>query len=215
MSQGDRFRTNVTFVVVAYAVLLGVLVYALGDHLGRPVQNMAPQVSWLMPDTTAVRVAALKAADRAGTAGLYALAAALSWGLIGALAAAGFAWGVLNKGATVLGVDKAVTYLTALAGLYALATLTEVLLHATDLPMPRGGLHAMPALWFGAMIPSAAILARLAALLAHDAGSLIMIAVEAEPARLAELVSVAEEHRGAGSMEARLARLLAGRKAAS
>ncbi len=215
MGQGDRFRTNVTFVVVAYAVLLGVLVYAVGDDLTQPVQNMAPQVSWLMPDTTAVRVSALKAVDRAGVAGLYALAAALSWGLIGALAAAGFAWGVLNKGATVLGVDKAITYVTALAGLYALSTLTEVMLHATDLPMPRGGIHAMPALWFGAMIPSAAILARLAALLMHDAGALIMIAFDSEPARLAELVISAEETRGADSLEARLARLLAARKSAA
>lgn len=215
MSQGDRFRTNATFAVLAYGVLLAVMVYALGDDLLRPVAAMAPQVSWLMPDTTAVRVTALKAVGRDGTAGLYVLAAAISWGMIGALGAAGFAWGVLNKGATVLGVDKAITYLTAIAGLYALSTLTEVILHSTQLQMPQGGLHAIPALWFGAMIPSAAILARLAALLGHDVGALIAIAIDREPERLAELVASAESRRGADSFEARLARLMASRSAAS
>jgi hypothetical protein len=62
------------------------------------------------------------------------------------------------------------------------------------------------------MIPSAAILARIGALIAHDAGSLIAIAIAGEPKRLAELVANAEAVRGAESMEARLARLIAARR---
>ncbi|WP_020179257.1 hypothetical protein [Methylopila sp. M107] len=209
MSERDRFRTNVTLAVSAYAVLFGVLVYAVGDGLLTQVPNLGPQVSWLMSDTTALRVGALKAAGRPETAALYALSAAVSWSLICALAATGFVWGVLNKGAMTLGLDKAIGYATAIAGLYALSTATEVLLHSVQLDMTRGGIHAIPALWFASMIPSAAILSRIAALVAHDVGALIAIAIDGEPARLAELVSTAEDKRGVKSIEARVARRLA------
>ncbi|RXF73559.1 hypothetical protein [Hansschlegelia zhihuaiae] len=206
------FRAVTALIVAAYAVLLGVLVAALGHDLLRPVPGLAPQVSWLMHETTQIRVSALLASGRSGSASLYALSAALSWGLIGALCAGGFVWGVLNKGATVLGVDKSMGYLTALAGLYALSTVVELGLH--HLPVqPRGFLHAIPALWFAAMIPSAAILARVGALIAHDFGALIVIALEGEPKRIAELVASAEETRGVTSMEARLARRIAAMRA--
>lgn len=214
MSRGLSFRAGTALLVGAYAALLAVLIVGVGRHLGQPVADLAPQVSWLMPNTSDVRIAALKAAGRPETAALYALSAALSWGLIGALSAGGFAWGVMNKGATVLGVDKALGYLTALAALYGLSTGLEVLLHVARLH-PQGGLHAIPALWFAAMIPSAAILARCGALIAHDAGSLVAIAIDGEPRRLAELVVVAEETRGARSLEARLARMIAARRTAA
>jgi hypothetical protein len=206
------FRAIAALAVGAYAALLGVLIVCVGRDLGSPLAGLAPQVTWLMAETTQVRVGALLGAGRPETAALYALAAALSWGLIGALSAGGFAWGVLNKGSTTLGVDKALGYMTALAGLYALSTLVELALHHLPVP-PRGSLHAIPGLWFAAMIASAAILARIGALIAHDFGALIIIAVEGEPRRLAELVAVAEERRGARSLEARLARRLAAMRA--
>lgn len=211
MSRGLSFRASTALIVTGFSVIAAVLVLGLGHDLWRSVPDMAPQVSWLMPETTPVRVAALKADGRAGTAGLYALMVALSWGLIGALTAGGFAWGVMNKGATVLGVDKALGYLTALAFLYGVSTGLEVVLHLVRIS-PQGGLHAIPGLWFFAMIPSAAILSRIGAMIAHDAGALIAIAIDGEPRRLAELVASAEETRGAKSLEARLARRLAARR---
>lgn len=210
MNRGFSFRASTALVVGAHAALLAVLVFSVGRNLGTPVADLAPQVSWLMPHTSEVRIAALRAAGRPETAALYALSAALSWALIGALCAGGFAWGVTNKGATVLGVDKALGYLTALAALYGLSTGLEVLLHMANL-RPQGGLHAIPALWFAAMIPSAAILARCGALIAHDAGSIVAIAIDGKPTRIAELVAAAEGTRGAQSLEARLARMLAAR----
>jgi hypothetical protein len=207
------FRAVTALSVGAYAVLLAVLVAGVGHDLTSPVPGLGPQVTWLMPQTTDVRIAALLAAGRDETAALYALVAALSWGLIGALLAGGFAWGVLAKGATVLGLDKALGYLTALAALYAISTVLELALH--HLPAAPGGvLHAIPALWFAAMIPSAAILARVGALIAHDAGTLIIVAVEGEPDELVALVAATEKSRGASSMEARLARRLAALRAA-
>jgi hypothetical protein len=212
MSRGFTFRTTTGLIVGAYAVIAAVLVVGAGRDLGQVVGAYAPQVSWLMQGTTDARVEALLGAGRPETASLYAFVVAISWSMISALTAAGFAWGVLNKGATELGVDKAMNYLTALAGLYALATCTEIALHALHLNIPQAGLHAIPGVWFGTMIPSAAILARIGALIAHDAGSLIAIAIAGEPKRLAELVANAEAVRGAESMEARLARLIAARR---
>ena len=211
MTRARSFRTSTALIVTAVAVLLAVMAFGLGHDLWRAIPNMAPQVSWLMPETTPVRVAALKADGRPETAALYALVAAICWGLIGALVAGGFAWGAMNRGATVLGVDKALGYLTALAFLYGLSTGLEVILHLVRIT-PQGGLHAIPALWFCAMIPSAAILSRIGAMIAHDAGALIAIAIDGEPRRLAELVAMAEETRGAKSLEARLARRLAARR---
>ncbi|MFC3694772.1 hypothetical protein ACFOWB_21320 [Chenggangzhangella methanolivorans] len=211
MSRAPSFRASTALIVTGFAVIAGVIAFGLGHDLWRPIPGMAPQVSWLMPETTPVRLAALKGAGMPETAALYALIVALCWGLIGALVAGGFAWGVMNKGATVLGVDKALGYLTALAFLYGVSTGLEVLLHLVKIT-PRGGLHAIPGLWFCAMIPSAAILSRIGALIAHDAGALIAIALAGEPRRLAELVASAEEVRGAKSLEARLARRLAARR---
>jgi hypothetical protein len=211
MSRAPSFRASTALVVTGFAVLTGVLVLGVGHDLWRPIPNILPQVSWLMPETTPFRIAALRGAGRPETAALYALVVALSWGLIGALIAGGFAWGVMNKGATVLGVDKALGYLTALAFLYGVSTGLEVILHMITIT-PRGGLHAIPGLWFCAMIPSAAILSRIGSLIAHDAGALIAIAIAGEPRRLAELVASAEETRGAKSLEARLARILAARR---
>lgn len=211
MSLGPSFRVSTAFVAGGFAVLAAVLVIGLGQDLWRAVPDMTPQVSWLMPETTPLRIGALRAAGRPETAALYALMVALCFGLIGALVAGGFAWGVMNKGATVLGVDKALRYLTALAFLYGVSTGLEVILHLVRIT-PQGGLHAIPGLWFFAMIPSAAILGRIGALIAHDAGALIAIAIAGEPTRLAELVATAEETRGAKSLEARLARLLAARR---
>lgn len=204
------FRTSTAMMVGAYALVMGVLVIGLGQDLMSPVRGMAPQVSWLMSETTATRVGALNAIGRPETAGLYALVAAVSWSLIVAMAAGSFVWGVMTEGDTVLGVDKALGYLTALAGLYAVGTGLELVLHfmKSNGVTTRGVLHQIPALWFGAMIPSAAILARVAALIAHDAGVLITAAVEGEPRRLAALAASAEERRGAKSIEARLARRL-------
>lgn len=209
--QGLSFRAATAMMVGAYALLATVLVLAVGQELLRPVPGMAPQVSWLMSETTDARLAALNAAGRPETAALYALVAALSWSLIVALAAGSFVWGVMNKGETVLGLDKALGYLTALAALYAVSTGLEVILHVMKglAVAPRGVVHAIPALWFAAMIPSAAILSRIGALVAHDAGVLITAAVEGEPQRLATLAATAEERRGAKSLEARLARRLA------
>lgn len=204
------FRASTALIVGAYVVVVGVLVAGSGADLMRDVPGYAPQVSWLMPETTGARVLALRADGRLDVAGLYALVAALSWALIAALAAGGFAWGVLNKGETVLGLDKAVTYIAALSGLYALSTVLSAAIHVLHVT-PQGGLSAIPALWFGAMIPSAAILARIGAMIAHDAGALIAIAAAAEPRRLAALVADVEARRGAESLEARLARLMARR----
>lgn len=212
MGNGLTFRAITALTVTAYALLLGVLVAAIGDNLWSPIGDLAPQVSWLMRQTTEARVSALRAVDEPGLAALYAMSVAVSFATIGALAAAGFAWGVMNKGATVLGVDKSLGYLTALAGLYAVSTLFELAVHASGLH-PHGGLHAIPGLWFAAMIPSAAILARIGSLIAHDAGALIAITIAGEPGRIAELVTTAEATRGAASYEARLARLIASRRA--
>lgn len=211
MTTSLSFRASATLVVCAYAVLVGVLVAASGGDLLHPVGAYAPQLSWMMPETAGVRIEALRAAGRPDVAGLYALVSAVSWGLIGALSAGGFAWGVLNKGDTVLGLDKALTYAAALSGLYALSTLLTLTIHSLAVPLPRGGLNAIPALWFGTMIPSAAILARIGALIAHDLGALIAIAIAAEPARLADLVATVEAKRGAASVEAKVARLMARR----
>lgn len=208
MRQRMTFRTGAGLAVMAYAVMAGVLVMAVGSGLGEPIANYVPQVSWLTPETTAARVAALRGAGLFGTAGLYALVVAMSHALIAALFAAGFAWGVLNKGATTLGVDKAVTYATAIAGLYALATVTEFAMHSMAELSPPGGFSAVPGLWFATLVPSAAILARIGALIGHDAGSLIMTAIDAEPAELARLVETSEETRGAESLEASLARAM-------
>lgn len=211
MTKTISFRAGTALIVAAYVAMVGVLVVFVGKGLGDPVAHYVPQVSWLTPDTTAVRIAALKAAGLAGAAGLYALVVALSFGLIASLAAGGFAWGVLGKGKTVLGVDKAVSYLTVIAALYALATVTESLLHGLGDLAVQGGLSATPAMWFATMIPSAAILARVAALMAHDAGSLLAITLEGEPGRLAKAVETAEAEHGASSLEARLVRMLAAR----
>ncbi len=212
MVQGFSFRAGAALIVGAYVVIVGLLVLASGHDLWRPVGHYVPQVSWLMPETTTVRIAALRLAGEPGTAALYALVAAISWGLISALAAGGFAWGTLNKGATLLGVDKAINYVTALVIFYAIAKSTEVALHALQAGgLPQGGISAMPGMWFATLIPSAAILARLGALLAHDAGSLIAVAIEADPDRLAALVSASEERRGPDSLEAKLARRIARR----
>jgi hypothetical protein len=119
MSRGFTFRTTTGLIVGAYAVIAAVLVVGAGRDLGQVVGAYAPQVSWLMQGTTDARVEALLGAGRPETASLYAFVVAISWSMISALTAAGFAWGVLNKGATELGVDKAMNYLTALAGLYA------------------------------------------------------------------------------------------------
>lgn len=206
------FRASTALVVCAYATLATVLVAASGGDLLDPVGAYAPQVSWMMPETTGARIEALRAVGRMDVAGLYALVAAASWGLIGALGAGGFAWGVLNKGDTVLGLDKALTYLAALSGLYALSTGLTMMIHSLHVALPQGGLNAIPALWFGTMILSAAILARVAAMVAHDAGALIAIAVAAEPRRLAELAAAVEAKRGAGSVEAKVVRLMARRR---
>ncbi len=203
---GLSFRASTGMIALGYAVIAAVLVLALGSHLEQAVPGYVPQVSWLMRETTAIRMAALRAAGRPETAALYAYVAALSWSTVAALTAGGFAWGVMNKGDTALGVDKALNYLTAIAVLYALATTTEVLMHLLPTGAPQGGLHAMPVMWFATMIPSAAILARVGALIAHDAGSLITIAVEGDPAELAAFAARAKERRGASSLEARLAR---------
>jgi hypothetical protein len=211
MSHGLSFRAGTALIVGAFAVVAGVLVIGAGRDLEQMVADHAPQVSWMMPETTSVRLAALQAAGRPETAALYSLLVAMSWALISALAAGGFAWGVLNKGDTVLGVDKALSYLAAISALYALATCTEMIIHAYGLSAPQGGIHAIPALWFATMIPSAAILARIGALVAHDAGSLLSIAIAREPKRLAELVATVEATRGAQSVEAKLARLMASR----
>lgn len=209
-SREFSFRTVTALMVAAFAVIALVLVVGVGRDLLRPVYGMAPQVSWLMNETTVARVGALNDAGRPETAALYALLAALSWSLIVAMSAGSFVWGVMNKGETVLGLDKSLGYLTALAGLYAVGTCLEVVLHLLKgyAITPRGVLHAIPALWFAAMIPSAAILARVGALVAHDAGVLVTAAVEGEPARLAALAASAEERRGAKSLEARLAKRL-------
>lgn len=208
--QGLSFRAVTAMMVVAFAVIVSVLVLGVGRDLIRPVAGMAPQVSWLMTETTTARIGALNGVGRAETAALYALVAALSWSFIVAMSAGSFVWGVMGKGETVLGLDKALGYLTALAGLYAVGTCLEILLHVMKgyAITPRGVLHAIPALWFAAMIPSAAILARVGALVAHDAGVLITAAIEGEPQRLAALAASAETRRGAKSLEARLARRL-------
>lgn len=203
------FRAAATLIVGGYAVIAALIVLAAGQHLGQGVSNYAQQISWLMPETTPARVTALRAAGRPETAALYALIASVSWGLISAMSAAGFAWGVLHKGESVLGLDKALTYLAALSGLYAFSTCLTMGLSAAHLSMPRDGLHAIPGLWFATMIPSAAVLARCAALIAHDAGSLLAIVIAAEPRRLAQLVEATEAARGADSVEARLARRIA------
>lgn len=210
MSRGITFKTSTTFTVAAYAIIACVLVYALGHDLMRQVPNLAPQVSWLMPETSQVRIAALRAAGRPEIAALYALLAAVSWSMIVALAAGGFTWGVLNKGATVIGVDKALNYLTALAGLYAFSTVLEIGLHALPPELKQqGGLHAIPGLWFFAMIPSAAILSRVGALIFHDIGTLLAIWLVGDQDRIAALIASAEEKRGPKSIEARLARRMA------
>jgi hypothetical protein len=209
MLKGLSFRAGIALIVGGYALIAAVLAFGAGRELWEPVGHYFPQVSWLMPDTTSVRVAALKAAGLPGDAALYALIAAVSWALIAALTAGGFAWGVMTTGETLLGVDKAVNYATALAGLYAVGKLTELALHAVQKGMPEGGLHSMPGLWFATMIPSAAILARLGALAAHDAGALLTVAFEGDPGRLAALVRSSEERRGAESLEAKLARRIA------
>lgn len=209
MVNGLSFRSGVALLVTAYVVLAGVMVLGLGHDLWTAIPSYRPQVSWLMPETTLARVEALRANGALGTSGLYVLVVSTSWALIGALAAGGFAWGVLNKGDTVLGVDKALNYLTGLAALYAIIKLTELALHNLGGGLPSGGLNAMPGLWFATMIPSAAILARLSALGAHDAGVLIMTAIEAKPEELATRVANAEERRGPASLEARLARRMA------
>lgn len=215
MSQGSTLRTATAFGVGAYALILGVLILIFGKDLWTPLAGLEPQVSWLLPDSTPMRIAALKAAGLPGNAALYAISAALSWGLIGAFAAGGFAWGVMNKGGTVLGLDKALTYVTALAVLFAISTVLEALLHSARAAFPeiafQGGLHAVPGLWFFAMIASAAILARIASLVCHDVGALIGIAVDGEPDRLAAFAAAAEEERGAKSLEARVARRMAAR----
>ena len=214
MSQGFSFRVGTALIVGAYAAIMSVLVFGVGRDLWQAVGHYEPQVSWLMSETTVARVAALKMAGHPGAAALYALTASLSWALIGALTAGGFAWGVVHKGAAALGVAKALNYLTAIAALYALAGLTSAALHALRLPMQDGGLQSIPGLWFATMIPSAAILARIGALIAHDAGVLVAICLEAEPQRLARLVAEAEASHGPDSMEARLARLIARRRPA-
>ncbi|TBN48594.1 hypothetical protein EYR15_13435 [Hansschlegelia quercus] len=206
MAQGMSFRTAITLIVCGYALLAAVLVFGAGHDLWRPVSHYTPQVSWLFPNTTAVRTAALSADGAFGTAGMYALLAAVSLGLIAALAAGGFAWGVLFKSETELGLDKAVSYATILALLYAVGKTTEVLMHALAANMPSGGIQAMPGLWFATLIPSAAILSRLAALVAHDLGVFVVLAVEGEPAALSAFAARSEERRGADSLEAKLAR---------
>ena len=215
MGQGISFRMGTALIVGAYAAIVSVLVFGVGRDLWQAVGHYEPQVSWLMAETTGARVAALKAAGHPGTAGLYTLAASLSWGLIGALTAGGFAWGVVHKGASVIGLDKALNYLIAIAALYALAGLTAAALHALRLPMQDGGLQSIPGLWFATMIPSAAILARIGALIAHDAGVLAAVWLEADPDRLARLTAEAEADYGVDSLEARLARLIARRPAVS
>ncbi|MFD1704378.1 hypothetical protein ACFSCV_15325 [Methylopila henanensis] len=211
MSGRLSFRVSTAMIVGAYAIIAGVLVLALGGNLLQAASTYTPQMSWLMPEATGARIAALKAAGRADVASLYALVAALSWGLIGALAAGGFAWGALNKGETVIGVDKAFTYVAVLSGLYALSTGMTMAVHALHVTLPPGGLSAVPALWFATMIPSAAILARIGGMVMHDLGALIAIAIDAEPKRLSELVATVEARRGAESLEARVARLIARR----
>jgi len=203
------FRASATLIVCGYAVIAALLVLAAGQNLGHGVSNYAQQVSWLTSETTTARLAALRQAGRPETAALYALVAAASWGLIAAMAAAGFAWGVLHKGESLLGLDKALTYLAALSGLYALSTCLTMGLSAAHLTLPREGLHAIPGLWFATMIPSAAVLARCAALIAHDAGSLLAVVIAAEPRRIAQLVETTEAARGVDSVEARLARRVA------
>jgi hypothetical protein len=209
MAKPLSFRASSTLIVGAYAVLAAVLVAGVGRDLGQVIANYAPQVSWLMPDATIERMLALQGAGRPETAALYGLMVSLSWGLIAAMGAGGFAWGVLNKGDTVLGVDKALGYLAAMSALYAIATSLEMVVAASHLQIPRGGFQAVPGLWFATMIISATILARCAAMVAHDAGSLIAIAISAEPARLARLVATAEIERGSTSLEARIARRMA------
>lgn len=210
MSRAPGYKTNVNLIVAAYAAIAAVLAIGLGHGLAEIVPGIGPQVSWLMAETTGVRVAALRAAGRPETAALYALLAAVSWSTIVALATGGFVWGVLTKGATVIGVDRALGYMTALAGLYGVSTLVELGMHALPPEITnQTGPHAIPAFWLFAMIASAAILARVGALIAHDVGTLLAIAADGDRERIAELVASAESLRGPKSFEARLARRMA------
>lgn len=206
MAKDMSFRTAITLIVSAYALLAAALVLLAGHDLWTPVSNYSPQVSWLFSKTTMVRVASLRAEGALGTAGLYAIMASTSLALIAAMAAGGFAWGVLLKSETELGVDKAATYVTVLSLFYAVAKLTELALHSLAAGVPSVGPQAMPGFWFATMIPSAAILARLAAMLAHDTGVFIVLAVEGDAEALRAFAARSEERRGAGSLEARLAR---------
>ncbi|MFD1332762.1 hypothetical protein ACFQ4O_12220 [Methylopila musalis] len=206
------FRVSTAMIVGAYALLAGVLVLALGVDLLKPIATYAPQVTWLSPETTASRIAALRGAGRADVAGLYGLVISLSWGLIAALGAGGFGWGLANRGETVLGLDKMISYATLLVGLYAFSTFLTLVTSRLHLPLPRGGLSAVPALWFGTMIPSAAILARIGSMIAHDIGALIALAFEREREKAQAYVAATEEKRGQDSLDARVARVLAARR---
>lgn len=208
------FRVSTAMIVGAYALLVSVLVLGLGVDLMKPIATYAPQVTWLSPDTTAARVAALKGVGRADMAALYALVISLSWGLIAALAAGGFGWGLAHKGETVLGLDKMISYATLLVGLYAFSTFLTLLTSRLHVPLPRGGLNAIPALWFGTMIPSAAILARIGSMIAHDLGALAALAFEREREKAQAYVAATEAKRGEDSLDARVARVLAARRRA-
>ncbi|WP_261402262.1 hypothetical protein [Chenggangzhangella methanolivorans] len=72
MSRAPSFRASTALIVTGFAVIAGVIAFGLGHDLWRPIPGMAPQVSWLMPETTPVRLAALKGAGMPETAALYA-----------------------------------------------------------------------------------------------------------------------------------------------